>query len=257
MDFSRTELDNWLNIAEEAALSSGNFLSRNMDSDIGRKVEYSTSRDIKISADKLSENIIIEILKKTNLSILTEETGLLVDKGIYESKDLKWIVDPLDGSLNYFRKIPICCVSIGLWGDRKPILGVVYDFNSKNLFSGISQVCSWLNKKEIEPSKVCKINQAILCTGFPVNTDFSAIALNKFVEKVRTYKKIRLFGSAALSLVYVANGLVDAYMENGIMFWDIAGGIPILDGVGGKYTLEVAKKEHSFDVFASTPYLEM
>jgi myo-inositol-1(or 4)-monophosphatase len=256
MDFSRTELDNWLNIAEEAALSSGNFLLKNVNSNLGRKVEYSTGRDIKISADKLSEDIIIEILKKTNFSILTEESGLLVDKGIYESEDLKWIVDPLDGSLNYFRKIPLCCVSIGLWANRKPILGVVYDFNSKNLFSGISQACSWLNKEKIKPSKVCKINQAILCTGFPINTDFSAQALNKFVEKVHAYKKIRLLGSAALSLAYVATGLVDAYMENGIMFWDIAGGLSILDGVGGKYTLEAAKKEHSFDVFASTPYLE-
>ncbi len=119
-----------LKIAEEAALQAGKYLIEAGDK--GRQVKLDRLKDVKIFADKKAEKIILNFLKgKSNLPILTEESGMV---GRRKQKDLLWIVDPLDGSLDFLRKIPLCCVSIALWQGNKPLLGVVYDFNKKEIF---------------------------------------------------------------------------------------------------------------------------
>ena len=112
-----------------------------------------------------------------------------------------------------------------------------------------------LNKQPIALSSQLHKEKSVLCTGFPVNTDFSHEAIGGFISDIRSYKKIRLLGSAALSIAYVAAGRVDVYKERDIMIWDVAGAIPILLGAGGNVKIEKALKRYSFNITATNIYL--
>lgn len=247
---SGNKTEEWLSIAEAAALEAGAYLLDSAGSKA--KVNLEAGRDIKLGADVKSESIIVEHLnKETDFSILSEENGQI------KRNDTKftWIVDPLDGSLNYSRGIPLCCVSIALWEDMNPIFGIVYDFYRSEVYSGIVGKGARLNGVSIESSTVDRKEKAVLCTGFPVSTDFSSEGLMHFIKDIQEYKKIRLLGSAALSLVYVASGKADAYMENDIMIWDVAGGIAILKASGGSVQFVPAKKENRLNVKAANKFL--
>lgn len=215
-----------LSIARGAVVMAGKAVLRqgmhkNISSDCGR--------DVKVEADIRSDDVIVRYLRKrSDFQIVSEESGFINGSG----GELTWYVDPLDGSLNYSRGIPICCASVGLFYGRAPVVGAVYDFYRSELYSGIAGIGAWLNGESIRASSINRKEGAVLCTGFPVNTDFSSDGLTCFVKKVQGYKKIRLLGSAALSLAYVASGRADAYMENDIMCWDVAGGLAIAIGAG-------------------------
>lgn len=238
-----------LAIAENAARQAGKYLLETGARD--RRVDSFSGKDVKLQADRQSEKIIINLLRsKTNFLILSEERGL--EKG---NRDYRWIVDPLDGSLNYLRGIPLCCVSIALWDKKKPILGVIYDFNRSQIYSGITTQKAWLNDREIETSCVSQKDQAVLCTGFPLNTSFRTKDLMRFVTKIQDYKKVRLLGSAALSLAYVACGKADEYTEDNIMLWDVAAGLAIVSAAGGRYDMVSGLKHHSVTVSATNGVL--
>jgi myo-inositol-1(or 4)-monophosphatase len=235
------EAAKWLLVAGEAARRAGAALLHSTQN--GRDIITDKERDVKIVADGSSESIILNYLREhSDFSILSEERGLVELK----SNSTVWIVDPLDGSLNYSRGIPLCCVSIGLWEENQPVLGVIYDFHQDEFYSGIAGEVAWCNDREIKASEVTRKDKAVLCTGFPVNTDFSAESLMTFILKIQQYKKIRLLGSAALSLAYVASGRADAYMENDIMAWDVAAGLAIASGAGCKYNISNGIKSNSF-----------
>ena len=120
IDYSRE-----LTIAKKAALKAGNFLRKNKDN--LNKTISSTDRDIKLQADIEAEKIIKDIINDgSSFGILAEESGISSD----ESYKNLWVVDPLDGTANYSRSIPLCCVSIAMLSDAKPVLGVIYDFNN-------------------------------------------------------------------------------------------------------------------------------
>lgn len=241
------ELEKWLLIAEKAVCRAGMFLSQAKVKD--KKIRADLGKDVKISADLHSEKIIIDILRaKTEFDILTEERGFLPGGS---EKRLLWIVDPLDGTMNFLRGIPISCVSVGLWRGKRPLLGVIYDFNKNELFSGIAGKIAFLNQRRVKVSAVSEEANAVLCTGFPVNTYFSSNAILKFTKQIQSYKKVRLIGSAALSLAYVAAGRADVYHENNIMLWDIAAGAAIVTGSGGKVQMLPLAKENTFSVYAS------
>lgn len=243
---TKEEINKWLDVANNAVVMAGKFLS--MSDNSSRKVRGDFSRDIKILADIQSERLILNYLKKeSDFSILSEEKGLI--KGM--NKSFTWIVDPLDGSFNFARRIPFCCVSVGLWKDGAPVLGAVYELNSSGLFSGIAGIGAWLNKHPLKVSDISQKKKAVLCTGFPANTDFSLKGIQRFVNNIRSYKKVRLLGSAALSIAYVAFGKVDAYYEENIMIWDIGGAIPILLGAGGRLEMKKGPMDNSFNVYAS------
>lgn len=248
---SNVELSSLLLIAKEAALLAGHFLSKSYAKSL--EIDSDSGRDVKLRADKESEAMILDYLKgKSDFSILSEENGM------YEKRDQRftWIVDPLDGSLNYMRGIPICCVSVGLRQDTGPVLvGAVYDFNNDELFTGIVDQGAWLNDISIRVSSVGKKEKAVVCTGFPVSMDFSQDSLIPFVHKVQEYKKVRLLGSAALSLAYVAAGRADAYMENDIKIWDVAAGIALVKAAGGVVQYNSTGQENTYNVKATNKVL--
>lgn len=249
---SEQNLKEILKIARDTAITTGNFLARK--NALLKQVNKEDRRDVKIEADLQSESMIIDLLsKKTNFSILSEEEGL-IERG---DEDFIWIVDPVDGSLNYSRGIPLCCVSIGLWKKDEPVLGVIYDFYRNEVFSGIANKGAWLNNVLIKVSKIKEKEKGVLCTGFPVKTNFSKEKISIFLKQIRVFKKIRLLGSAALSIAYVASSRAEGYYENDIMLWDIAAGIPILLGAGGKINvLEKTPNKYSFNAYLTNGIIE-
>lgn len=244
----------WLSLAETAARSAGEFLAGSKGAPMTVVTDY--GKDVKISLDKESEDRIVRFLReRSDFSILSEEEGAIAGRSTDEG--LRWIVDPLDGSMNYLHGIPWCCVSIGLWKGDGPLLGVVYDFDRDELFTGVVGEGAWLNGKAITVSETRESGDAILCTGFPAGTDFSASGLRSFVEQVRRYKKIRLFGSAALSLAYVAAGRVDAYYERDIKLWDVAAGAALVLAAGGHIVRSVSDKPDALTLYAGPRSLPM
>lgn len=233
-----------LNLAVEAAISSGKILANQR----ATTVDLEQGHDIKLKADKESERRILDILSQTDITILSEECGLL-PKG-----DLSyyWVIDPLDGSLNYLHSIPMCCISISLWrGEEEPVFGVVYDFNHDNLYTGVIGKGAFCNGKKIMVSDTEEKGRAIIATGFPVYLKFDDFVLSDFVKTLQSYKKVRLFGSAALSCTMVAQGSIDVYNESNIAWWDVAAGVAIIRSAGGKADIEVTDRDkHLMNVFA-------
>jgi len=245
MDNLTTQLEH----AKKIAKTAGDFLVAYKDS----KVVKDEGKDIKLTADTEAEKIIIDYLQKnSDIPILSEEAGEVAG----QRSELKWIVDPLDGSLNYSRKLPLCCVSIGLWKGSQPLLGVVYDFNNNEMFSGIVDKGSWLNEQPIKVSNVSDYAKAILVMGFPSWGNYTKEGLADFIENLQDYKKVRLIGSAALSLAYVACGRVDAYTERGINLWDIAGGVAIILGAGGKIKYNKDMGKNTVDILINNGLLK-
>lgn len=241
----------WLCLAEDAVRSAGEYLAKAAMT--GARVTSEFGREVKLEADRISETHILDVLyRRSNFRIHSEERGLVRGQG---NDDLCWILDPLDGSFNYLRGIPSCCVSVGLWRNNEPLLGAIFDFNRGELFAGIVGVGAWLNEVPIHVGCVREPGSAVLCTGFPANTDFSPDALSQLVNLVRAYKKIRMLGSAALSLAYVAANRADAYYERDIKLWDIAAGVAIVLGAGGTIIRSASQDSEALSVYAGSPTL--
>lgn len=243
------ELYAWLRLAEEAVRGAGEYLAQAAMT--GARVTAESGRDVKLEADHISEAHILDVLhRRSDFWIHSEERGVVGGLG---DDDLCWIVDPLDGSFNYLRGIPSCCVSVGLWRKNEPLLGTIYDFKREELFAGIVGVGAWLNEAPIHVGCVREPGCAVLCTGFPVDTDFSPDALSQFVNLVRAYKKIRILGSAALSLAYVAAGRADVYYERDIKLWDVAAGAAIVLAAGGRVLRSESDKKDAVTLYAGPP----
>jgi myo-inositol-1(or 4)-monophosphatase len=238
-------------LAEAAALDAGSLLAGNRAS--FTQVLREPARDLKLAADVEAETRILDRLRReSGLSILSEERGVIEGRA---PGSMRWIVDPLDGTINYARGIGFAAVSIALWDGDAPLLGVVHDFGRKETFSGIVGLGAWADGTQVQVSDVREPSRAVLSTGFPVSTDFSTDGLRGFIEQVRRYKKVRLLGSAALSLAYVASGRVDAYVERDIKIWDVAAGLAIVRAAGGLTVWKPTGAEHTLTVYAGAPGL--
>lgn len=235
-----------LQIAQQAALAAGKLLAKNASF----VIKESSSRDSKLSADTDSENVILDILRsQSTFPILSEEAGGELVSGPI------WIVDPLDGTVNYSRGIPIGAVSISLWNSGQPLLGVVYDFTRDELFTGIVGIGARLGEHKIDVGTTSAKEHAIVFTGLPIAQDFSSASINEFVKLVQGYKKVRIIGSAALSLAYVAAGRGDVYFERSIRLWDVAAGIALVLAAGGRVTKIEVKGPDTLNVYADNSRL--
>ena len=191
-------------------------------------------KDISVSADKRINRSLIKFIKhETPYEVISEESQ--TEKSFDSIDDPVWIIDPLDGSLNFARNIPISCISIALWKKQQPLGGVIFDFVHQRLFSADldSGTLPRENDMVIRTSRISEINRSVLCTGFPSWRDYKTKSLSLFVERIQKWKKIRLIGSAALSLAWVASGRADAYIEEDIRIWDVAAGLALVKAAGG------------------------
>ena len=223
-------LDKEKEIAIKAAKLAGKLLKE--DKNILNLEIGSNPRDTKLKADIKSEKLILDILNsESSYPVLAEETGKTSD----DLGDIFWVVDPLDGTANYNRNIPICCVSIGLVKNMKPLIGVIFDFNNDDIFVGDNvNNLARLNNKDIKVSDIQKKTDGILITGLPFNTDYSESALKKLISDMQIWKKVRMIGSAAMASCYVASGKAELYQEKGIYLWDIIAGAAIVESAGEK-----------------------
>ncbi len=189
-----------------------------------------TAHDVKLQADRDSESAILAVLARTGLPRLAEESG---ESGGAGGGGLCWVVDPLDGTMNFSRGIPFCAVSVALCRDGAPLVGVVDDFVHGEVFYGAPGLGAWLNGAPVRVSGVTRMERAVLGTGNPIGFDYDdAGALAHHHLKGR-FRKARQMGSAALLLAYVACGRMDAYLEDDILLWDIAAGAALVEAAGG------------------------
>lgn len=202
------------------------------------------SRDIKQSFDIEIEKLIINELK-----IFNKKTKILAEE-CYDKTELKgnvWIIDPIDGTFNFIKGFPSYCISIAYWENLNPIFGSIYNLFTKEIYqSNITDLHS--------PSKVSNtsdIQNSVLATGFPIYMDFSEDVLLKMLKRIAPFKKIRMIGSAALSLAYVASGVFDAYYEEQIKIWDVAAGLALVKAAGGSYIMKPGSSKHSYIVAAT------
>ncbi len=244
------DFDHYLNIAKSAALLAGEFLSKARGQDI--KVLLNKGRDIKLQIDLDAENIIKDFLSaNTSFSILAEETGLSDELNEYY-----WVVDPLDGTSNFFRDIPICCVSIALMHDTKPVLGVIYDFNHDDLYFAHQGSKAYLNNQEIQVSSLSQKSESTLVCGIPAKTNYTDNEFSKMITDFQSWKKIRMIGSAAMAAVYVAAGKAEMYKENGIFLWDVAAGAAIVNSAGGMVSIKNLQSDFRIDAKFSNNQIE-
>ena len=223
------QIDKELSTAKKASLQSAKLLINQKK--LVNDVISNEGRDIKLRADVESENIIKKYLKdNSDLPILAEESGANEDLG-----SSFWVVDPLDGTSNYSRDFPICCISIALIHENKIILGVINDFNRNIIFEGSTETPAMMNSKPISVSGISDKTKATLATGLPAKASYKDEAMLALAKELAKWKKIRMIGSAAMSCAYVASGQFDQYQENGIFLWDIAAGLAIIKAAGGNY----------------------
>ena len=172
-----------LHIAKSAALLAGEFLLKAQGSDL--KILLNQDRDL-VQIDIDTEKIIKDhISSHSNYSILGEETGLSNKLG-----EFFWVIDPLDGTSNFLRGIPISCVSIALMHELEPMLGVIYDFNHKEIYFGHKESKAFMNDQEIQVSSLSLKNESTLFTGIPAKTNYSDDEFNQLISTFQSWKKL-------------------------------------------------------------------
>lgn len=223
--------------------------------DIEHSYAAEQPREMKAIADRLLEDRIVSVLKPAGLSILSEEAGELA--GTHGSGE-RFVVDPLDGTVNFVRGLGPCAVSIALCSGCEPIFGAIGIWPSGDLVWGGRDSGAFLNGRPLVVSEITDAERAVLCTGFPtrfrVGRDERS---HQFVGALNHYGKVRMLGSAAVSLVKVASGSADLYFEREIMFWDVAAGLAIVEGAGGRVEMKSTEKANAYDVIAGNGCIEL
>jgi len=233
----------YLDAAEKAARAAGKLLRKNF----GRpqRVNAVAAHDIKLEIDIQTQELITKLLlKEFPKHALYGEEGIVGD----QSSEHQWIVDPLDGTVNYFYGIPHFCVSIALRFRNEVMVGVIYDPIRREMWKGQKGETSKLNGDPVHVSDRADLAEAVVSvglakTGETINANFPL--LQQMVHRVR---KCRVLGSAALDMAYVACGRLDAYIEQGISLWDIAAGWLLVENAGG--TVDLRPREDTKDKYS-------
>ena len=235
------KLSDLLEIAKQAAQISGNFLKNEFHQD--QEASLSKGRDIKLKIDIESEKLILDFINQNSkLPILSEESGASNYLG-----DTYWIVDPLDGSSNYFRKIDICAVSIALMHQGEPLLGVINDFMSEHLYFASKNGGAFCNDIPIKVSDIEDAAEGTIMTGIPAKSLYSDDEFKLMIKLFQKWKKVRMIGSAAIANLYIAKGKADCYEEKGTFIWDVAAGAVIVHEAGGFASLSEFKSDFRVD----------
>ena len=251
-----SEKKNLLAVAVNAAHAAGDIMRRNRLA--SKKINKATQRDIKLELDVRCQRKIELMLTKAHpeIAVLGEEENV----GDIES-ELRWVVDPIDGTVNFTYGIPHACVSIALqqrlakqnkYGENyETIIGAVYDPFVEELWTAIRGQTAKLNGKRIQVNDG-PLKEAMLSIGFAKDKktmDYMIPYFNKLALKIR---KPRMMGSATLALTYVACGRFHGYIESKVNLWDIAAGGLVLECAGGEFWRTPRRKgEHAYVVVAT------
>ena len=240
----------------------GALLRRNQHA---KKLACSTTQhDIKLELDVRSQALIEKALRSRfpTVALLGEE-GVVGDTGA----SYRWVVDPIDGTVNFAYGIPHACVSIALQGRAQgagradypdgynTLLGVVYDPFCDELWTAVRGQAARLNGRIIRVSQRRNLREAVVSIGFTKTRESLAATLPYFNKLVHRVRKIRMMGSAALGLTYVACGRFDAYVEREIRIWDIAAGGLIIECAGGEFWHHALPGDHRYRATATNGLL--
>lgn len=220
-----------LSAAIEAAHAAGKLQKENFGTDLA--VNEMLRHDIKLDLDVRSQDLITSILLGhfPDHLILGEEGNA----GSPES-ETHWIVDPIDGTVNYFYGLPHFCVSIAARQRGELILGVIYDPIQDETWAVEKGGVATLNGKTIRTSSRAHLSDAVVTVGFSKSRAALEASFERFKRIAVEVRKTRMLGSAALALAYIACGRLDAYIEEQISDWDVAAGRLILETAGGTFT---------------------
>lgn len=238
-------MKHYVDAAENAACAAGKLLRENFRR--RQRVKAVAAHDIKLEIDLQAQELIGKLLlDEFPAHALYGEEGIAGD----QSSDHQWIVDPLDGTVNYFYGIPHFCISIALRLHKEIVVGVIHDPIRGEMWTTQRGAHSKLNGAPIHVSDRAELAEAVISiglakTGETINTNFPL--LQQMIHRVR---KCRVFGSAALDLAYVACGRFDAYIETGISLWDIAAGSLLVESAGG--TVDLRLRENMKDKYSIT-----
>ena len=226
-----------LNIMIKASEKASKVLIRDFGEVEKLQVSSKGPTDFVTNADLKAEKIIIEELKKAkpNYSIVSEEKGIEINK----DKNNVWIIDPIDGTINFLHGIPHFAISIALKSNDEIISGLIFDPIKNEMFYAEKNNGAYFNNYRIRVSKKNKINECLFVTGGKI--------------KKKLDLQYRKSGSAALDLAYVAAGRYDGYFQNELNIWDIAAGIILIKEAGGLISNIDLSYTKNLDVIASSP----
>ena len=219
----------FLKTAIEAARAASVLLRQNFGK--SHDVNSFEAHDIKLDLDVRSQELITGILLERY-----PDHAIYGEEGIAGNQEspYQWIVDPIDGTVNYFYGIPHFCISIALRHEGTIILGVILDPMRNELWEVTAGGPALLNGQPIKVSARTKLADAVLSVGFAKSQASINTGLPVFEKMVVRARKCRLMGSAALDLAYVATGRLDAYIESSVSLWDIAAGQLLVETAGGR-----------------------
>ena len=236
-----------LELATHAALTAGKLLRQNFGSDA--TVDEATHHDIKLALDKESQDLITDILLGAR-----PEDALYGEEGVAgnQDSDRQWIVDPIDGTVNFFYGIPHFCVSIALRVAGEIVVGVIHDPMVGETWTCEKGQPAMLNGVPIHASKRDTFDESILFVGCGKDEEALKTGIERFRRASLRARKMRMMGSAALGMAYIACGRLDAYIESRISLWDIAAGQLLVETAGGKVELTaVAGHADAWSIVAS------
>ncbi len=226
----KASLNQALTVAVKAARAAGKVMLANWHKP--KRVKLDDAHDIKLELDVRCQALIEKILRAA-----FPEIPLLGEEG--DSGDVKaeyrWVVDPIDGTINYAFGMPHAAVSIALQHRAQSVVGVIYDPFMDELWTTIRGAPTRLNGKIVRVSKHSKLEDAVIAMGFSKTKENLEKSLPYLGRIARRVKKIRIMGSAAIELAYVASGRLDAYVERTINLWDVAAGQLLVENAGGEF----------------------
>lgn len=236
-----------LELAVHAAREAGNLLRSNFGAEA--VVDEALHHDLKLALDKESQDLIFRtILAKRPDDALYGEEGI----GGNEGSNRQWIVDPIDGTVNFFYGIPHFCVSIALRVDGEIVAGAIHDPMVNETWTIEKGGQPMLNGKPISVSPRTQLEESVLFIGCGKDEEALRTGLERFRKASLKARKMRMMGSAALGMAYIASGRLDAYVESRISLWDIAAGKLLVEAAGGKVDLtEIPGKADAWSIIAT------
>lgn len=200
-----------------------------------KDVTFKAKKDLVTKYDVAVENFLKEKFEEefSDFNVIAEESD-----NTNKTFSNSIIIDPIDGTTNFVNKVPHIAISVGVYKDKKPYIGIVYNPILDELYTAVVGEGAFCNGEKIEVSNENDFQKSLLATGFPYTSGTCEDDLNDVMEKIKNIlpkcQDIRRLGSAALDLCYVARGVYEAYYEMNLKAWDVSAGLIILQEAGGK-----------------------
>ena len=221
-----------INLITKACLKASRSLIRDFGEIENLQVSTKAPGDFVTSADKRTEEILINELQKAHpdYGIVTEESGIINKRNINN----RWIIDPIDGTLNFLNSVPQFAISVAYEENGEILCGVIFNPITNEMFCAEKGNGAYLNNSRIRVSKKKKVQDSLLVTGGPKQTsNMKKKIFSEYIKISNHSSNVRKFGSAALDMAYVACGRFDGYWQREINLWDVAAGIVIVKEAGG------------------------